>query len=327
MNRRLGALLVAGTVALGATPAAAQVLFYEDFETDLSQWTTPGCAVISTAHANQGSASHTFTCLGSGGSTWTDFVAVTVELRRASPPGEPSVFCSCQKPVDLGMPCKHANKVFQALRISHHELAPRYRVEDARWYDPVWHTATWCDQYETPYPPLEVPKPRARNMHVTRADACLPCADYDAAAKCSGDGAPASNQISGEAEETTNAGGGGGRRARRQEDHALWQVRRCRTQQGDMPELRHDLRNGAGVCVCVCVFVFVLLFAESRTLTGSAARKAGSCYGHCLRGTAALASSGAAPGGCLGECPVERASERGARAHQFARVIIRRSGT
>lgn len=88
------------------------------------------------------------------------FTTVKVELRRETADGEDRVSCSCQKPQDVGMPCKHAHCVFEALRRSmlHRQLASRFRSHDTRWYDPVWHTATWREQYATDYPPLEVQK-------------------------------------------------------------------------------------------------------------------------------------------------------------------------
>ena len=96
----------------------------------------------------------------------TDHAAVTVTLQGDDcAAGEPAVSCSCQKPLDLGMPCKHAHRVFQALRTSEpSDLARVYCVSDARWYSPVWHTATWCEQYAEPYPPLQVRKHAANPM-------------------------------------------------------------------------------------------------------------------------------------------------------------------
>ena len=89
----------------------------------------------------------------------TQHVAVTVVLRRECAAGERPVSCSCRKPMDRGMPCKHALVVFRGLRNPAHTAeARRFRALDPRWFDKVWHTATWCEQYATPFPPMEVRK-------------------------------------------------------------------------------------------------------------------------------------------------------------------------
>ena len=95
---------------------------------------------------------------------------VTVTLRVASDAGSPPVSCTCGKPLDLGMPCKHAVAVFRAVGF-HPAVAPRFNRLDRRWFHKVWHTATWREQYARAFASLEVPK------HAVMCISAFTCAD------------------------------------------------------------------------------------------------------------------------------------------------------
>jgi len=68
-------LAIAGVIALGlGTPANAAVLFSDDFQTNLSQWTTNQSGQIVAAPTGGGNALH-FNNLGSGGDIFSTLIA------------------------------------------------------------------------------------------------------------------------------------------------------------------------------------------------------------------------------------------------------------
>ena len=86
--------------------------------------------------------------------------SVRVVLRRASPESGARVECTCRKPLDLGMPCKHALAVFRALDHWGGDFRTAYNRLDKCWFSDVWHSTTLVQQYDVPFVTFEVREQR-----------------------------------------------------------------------------------------------------------------------------------------------------------------------
>ena len=81
---------------------------------------------------------------------------VTVHVHRAVPGTPASAECSCRKPLDVGMPCKHVVAVLRALDRQRSASAPQWGRLNACWFHEVWHAASWRRQYEEAFVVVEV---------------------------------------------------------------------------------------------------------------------------------------------------------------------------
>ena len=74
------ALTAVVSVLVAVSPAMADVLFYEDFEGDLSQWDIVGNSIITSAYGFNSTHSQTFTAVAAGGDART--------IKLSDTPGE-----------------------------------------------------------------------------------------------------------------------------------------------------------------------------------------------------------------------------------------------